>query len=111
MRALAVYPDIAEVRLIDVAEPPAPTGHQVRLAVYEVGICGTDREIAAFEYGQPPPDSEYLILGHEAVAEVIDVGPEVSSVRTGDLVVLTVRRPCPDPGCRGCNIGRQDFCT
>jgi glucose 1-dehydrogenase len=111
MRALAAYPERAEIRIIDVAEPAAPTGHQVRLAVLEVGICGTDRDIAAFETGQPPPGSDHLILGHEAVAEVIETGPEVTTVRTGDLVVLTVRRPCPDPGCRACTIERQDFCT
>ena len=111
MRALAAYPDRAELRVIDVAEPPAPTGHQVTLAVLEVGICGTDRDIAAFEYGQPPPGSDHLILGHEAVAEVVATGSEVTTVRNGDLVSLTVRRPCPDVSCRACAIGRQDFCT
>ena len=111
MRAVAAYPDRAELRVIDVAEPAAPTGHQVRLAVLEVGICGTDRDIAAFEAGQPPPGSDFLILGHEAVAEVVDTGQEVTTVRPGDQVVLTVRLPCPIPSCRACTIGRQDFCT
>jgi threonine dehydrogenase-like Zn-dependent dehydrogenase len=111
MRALAAFPDKAELRLIEVAEPPAPTGHQVRLSVVEVGVCGTDRDIAAFEYGQPPPGSDHLILGHEAVVEVMDVGPAVTTLHPGDLAVLTVRRPCGDPGCRACTVGRQDFCT
>src|SRR5215475_14379777 len=111
MRALAVYPDQAELRVINVAEPAEPTGHQVRLAVLEVGICGTDREIAAFEYGEPPPGSDHLILGHEVVAEVIDTGPLVTTVRPGDLAVLTVRRQCPVPTCRACRNDRQDFCT
>jgi threonine dehydrogenase-like Zn-dependent dehydrogenase len=111
MRALAAYPDSAEVRVVDVAEPPEPTGHQVRLAVLEVGICGTDRDIAAFEYGEPPHGSDHLILGHEVVAEVIDTGPLVTTVNTGDLAVLTVRRPCAVPTCRACAAGRQDFCT
>jgi threonine dehydrogenase-like Zn-dependent dehydrogenase len=83
----------------------------VLLHVLEVGICGTDREIAAFEYGDPPIGSDHLILGHEAVAEVIQIGDDVSTVRVGDLVVPTVRRPCTDPGCRACRAGRQDFCT
>src|SRR5262245_30789247 len=111
MRALAAYPDRADIRIIDVAEPAKPTAHQVRLAVHEVGICGTDRDIAAFEYGEPPPGSDYLILGHEVVGHVIDTGSEVATVQAGDLVVLTVRRPCPDPNCRACTTGRQDFCT
>jgi threonine dehydrogenase-like Zn-dependent dehydrogenase len=111
MRALAVFPGRAEIRVIDVLEPTAPTGHQVSLAILEVGICGTDRDIAAFESGEPPPGSDHLILGHEAVAEVIGTGPDVTTVSVGDLVVPTVRLPCPDPHCRACTIGRQDFCT
>ncbi|NUO58554.1 MAG: glucose 1-dehydrogenase [Hamadaea sp.] len=111
MRALAVFREQQDVRVIDVAEPPAPTGRQALLRVLEVGICGTDREIAAFEYGDPPTGSDYLILGHEAVAEVLETGPDVTELRVGDLVVPTVRRPCADSGCRTCRIGRQDFCT
>lgn len=111
MRAVAVLRDQQDVRVIDIPEPPAPTGRQVLLRILEVGICGTDREIAAFEYGDPPPGSDYLVLGHEGVGEVVDVGPDVSRVRVGDRVVPTVRRPCSDPGCPACRAGRQDFCT
>jgi threonine dehydrogenase-like Zn-dependent dehydrogenase len=108
VRAVAVFPDQHDIRVIDVAEPPPPAGHQVLLRVLEVGVCGTDRDIAAFEYGDPPPGSDHLILGHEAVAEV---GEDVADLRVGDLVVPTVRRPCPDPSCRACRARRQDFCT
>jgi threonine dehydrogenase-like Zn-dependent dehydrogenase len=111
MRAVAAFPKQHEVRVIDVAEPPPPTGHQVLLRILEVGICGTDREIATFEYGEPPAGSDYLILGHEAVAEVLQIGEEVTTVAVGDLVIPTVRRPCTDPHCRACRAGRQDFCT
>jgi threonine dehydrogenase-like Zn-dependent dehydrogenase len=41
---------------------------------------------------------------------VIEVGPAVSRVNVGDLVVLTVRRPCPHPECRPCRAGYPDFC-
>src|SRR5262245_34154943 len=111
MRAVTVSREKHDVRIRDVAEPSPPTGHEVLLRVLEVGICGTDREIAAFEYGDPPHGSDYLILGHEAVAEVLQTGDEVTTVNVGDLVVPTVRRPCPDPSCRACRVGRQDFCT
>ena len=111
MRAVAVFPDQHDIRVIEVAEPPPPAGHQVLLRVLEVGICGTDRDIAAFEYGDPPAGSDHLILGHEAVAEVVEVGEDVATVRAGDLVVPTVRRPCPDRSCRACRAERQDFCT
>ncbi len=37
-------------------------------------------------------------------------GSQVSNVKAGDLVVMTVRRPCPHPACVACREGRQDFC-
>jgi threonine dehydrogenase-like Zn-dependent dehydrogenase len=76
----------------------------------EVGVCGTDREIASFQYGTPPPGSPHLVIGHESLAEVVEVGPEVTRVKWGDLVVPMVRRPCPHDWCVACRESRQDFC-
>ena len=76
----------------------------------DIGICGTDKEICSFAYGTPPPGDDYLIIGHESVAEVTEVGSAVSRLRVGDLVVPTVRRPCPHPECRACRSGHQDYC-
>jgi len=41
---------------------------------------------------------------------VVDAGSAVTKVKPGDLVVMTVRRPCPHPNCIACRDGRQDFC-
>jgi threonine dehydrogenase-like Zn-dependent dehydrogenase len=82
----------------------------VRCRVLEVGVCGTDREICRFEFGTPPPGADHLVLGHECLAEVIGVGPEVRAIAAGDLVVPAVRRPCPHEACAPCRTGRQDFC-
>jgi threonine dehydrogenase-like Zn-dependent dehydrogenase len=79
--------------------------------VLEVGICGTDKEICAFEYGTPPKGSPYLVLGHESLSEVVETGDEVSRLKRGDLVVASVRRPCPHETCVACRMGRQDFCA
>jgi glucose 1-dehydrogenase len=80
------------------------------MRVLDVGVCGTDRDIVSFQYGTPPAGSEYLIIGHESLSEVVETGPKVSKVKRGDLVVMTVRRPCPHPECVACRQGRQDFC-
>ncbi len=77
----------------------------------EVGICGTDKEICRFEYGTPPEGSDYLIIGHESLGEVVEVGPAVEYLKAGDLVVTMVRRPCTHPECRPCRTGHQDFCS
>ena len=110
MKALAVFPSTREVRLIDHPEPVVQLPTQVKLRILEAGICGTDREIASFEYGMPPADSPYLIIGHEALGEVVEVGSKVADFVPGDLAVLTVRRPCSHERCAPCRRGRQDFC-
>jgi threonine dehydrogenase-like Zn-dependent dehydrogenase len=76
----------------------------------EAGICGTDKEICSFQYGTAPQGSDHLILGHESLGEVVEVGSEVSGFKVGDLVVPSVRRPCPHASCLACQEGRQDFC-
>src|ERR1043166_4136441 len=111
MKAIAVFPNKHEARIIDQSEPKISRPTDVKLRVLEVGVCGTDKEICAFEYGTPPKGSEYLVLGHESLGEVIEVGPAVKRVKVGDLVVPTVRRPCPHDYCPACRMGRQDFCT
>jgi threonine dehydrogenase-like Zn-dependent dehydrogenase len=54
---------------------------------------------------------EALVLGHEALGEVVDVGLSVARLKRGDLVALTVRRPCNEAACVACRAGRQDFCV
>ncbi len=110
MRAVAVYPAQREVRVIDHPEPKLSSPTQAKMRVLDVGVCGTDREIISFQYGTPPDGFDYLIIGHESLSEVVEVGAEVSKVKPGDLVIMTVRRPCPHPECVACRAGRQDFC-
>lgn len=111
MRAVAVFPHSREVKLIDVEEPQITHPNEVKLRMLEVGICGTDKEICSFQYGTPPEGSDYLILGHESLGEVIEISPEVRGISVGDLVVTMVRRACPHAACRPCRAGRPDFCV
>jgi threonine dehydrogenase-like Zn-dependent dehydrogenase len=83
---------------------------QALLHVWEVGICGTDREIASFQHGEPPSGSDYLVIGHESVAEVVETGAEVRLLRPGDIVVPLVRGPCHHSSCLACRANRPDFC-
>src|SRR5215467_10080866 len=110
MQALAVFPSKKRLQLVDVPQPKLQRATDVLLRVHEVGLCGTDREISSFEYGSPPQGSDRLILGHESLAEVVEIGREVRSLKPGDLVVAMVRRPCPHAECRACRAGRPDFC-
>lgn len=61
--------------------------------------------------GFPPEVGPHLVIRHEAVGEVVEAGPGVTTLTRGDLVVHTVRRPCNRPECEACKQGRQDFCV
>jgi threonine dehydrogenase-like Zn-dependent dehydrogenase len=111
MRAMAVFPDRRELRIVEVPPPALKGERDVMVRVREVGICGTDREISAFHFGTPAVGREALVLGHEALGEVIDVGSSVRTLKRGDLVAMTVRRPCTEDTCVACRAGRQDFCV
>jgi len=110
MRAVAVFPGPRQVRIVDHPEPKIESPTQAKIRMLNVGVCGTDREIVTFQYGAPPDGFDYLVIGHESLGEIIETGPGVSKVKRGDLVVATVRRPCPHPECIACRQGRQDFC-
>jgi len=110
MKAVAVFPGSRQVTIIEQEDPLIARPDQVLLRMLDIGICGTDKEICTFEYGTPPPGDDYLVIGHEALAEVTHVGSAVERLRPGDLVVPSVRRPCPHPGCLACRSGHQDYC-
>ena len=110
MKAVAVFPAKRQAQLIDLPEPRIAAPTEAKMRVLDVGVCGTDREIVTFQYGAPPDGFDYLVIGHESLSEVVEVGAQVSRVKPGDLVVMTVRRPCPHPSCIACREGRQDFC-
>src|SRR6185295_7661356 len=110
MRAVGVVPAKREVRLIDHDAPKISSAKHVKIHSLEVGVCGTDREICTFVYGSPPDGFDYLVLGHESLGEVVEVGDGVSRFKPGDLVVPSVRRPCPHSHCLPCREDKQDFC-
>jgi threonine dehydrogenase-like Zn-dependent dehydrogenase len=110
MKAVAIFPKTHEIKLIDHEEPRITTSTQVKLRTLEVGVCGTDKKITSFQFGSPPAGYDYLVIGHEMLGEVVEVGSQVHAIKPGDLAVTMVRHLCPHEYCRPCRVGRQDFC-
>jgi threonine dehydrogenase-like Zn-dependent dehydrogenase len=110
MKAGAVFPTKHRVEIVALDEPNISSPKQIKLRILEVGVCGTDREICHFHHGTAPEGSEFLVLGHESLAEIVETGREVSRLRPGDLVVPMVRLACGDAACGACRAGRPDFC-
>ena len=86
-----------------------PKKGELLLRVQQVGVCGTDMDIVNGFYGEPPTGSKYLVLGHESLSRVAEVGPGCRGFKKGDLVVPTVRRNCPE-NCLNCRSGESDMC-
>jgi threonine dehydrogenase-like Zn-dependent dehydrogenase len=107
MRAVAVTPMRAgSARQVELPIPTVTRDTAV-MRVLEVGIDGTDMEINGGLYGEAPPGSDFLVIGHEALSVVEAVGEGVLGFTPGDLVVSTVRRPDDCPNCRA---GESDMC-
>lgn len=108
MKALTVLPLTANsARVEEIAEPKSSDG-DVLVETIAVGICGTDLEIIAGDYGWSPPGEERLVLGHESIGRVVE-SPSSGTLKAGDLVVGIVRRPDPVP-CYACAQGEWDAC-
>ena len=107
MRAIVVRPGTPGAELLELPEPPADAA-AILVEGLALGVCGTDREIAAGAYGWAPPGRDDLVLGHESLGRVLDA-PADSGLHAGDLVAGIVRRPDPEP-CACCAMGRWDEC-
>lgn len=110
MRAVTVNFDSHAVEVKHVAEPENLTDAEVLFRIHQVGVCGTDREIAAVRLVLPPEGDSFLTLGHEALGQIVETGRAVRDVKPGDWVVPMVRRPC-EPACRPCAADRSDLCA
>ncbi len=97
-------------RELTLPDPRPPGWGEVLLRVEEAGVCGTDRELAAFRLGRPPEGELALAIGHEAVCRVLETGPGATRFAPGDWVVPSVRRTC-SPACASCSRGRRDLCV
>lgn len=91
------------VSLVTIVVPdPGPGEALVR--VQACGVCHTD-----LHYREGGINDEFpFLLGHEAAGVVESVGPDVTSVKSGDFVVLNWRAVCGE--CRSCRRGRPWYC-
>lgn len=112
-QALGTQPAIAirplEPESLHLTEIPRgePGPGQARVRILQVGVCGTDRELIAAHFGRAPAGENALVLGHEMLGRVEEVGPGVGDLQAGEFVSATVRRP---DGCPSCQAGQPDMC-
>src|SRR4051812_23079347 len=88
----------------DVPEPKLEEGGQALVRPLAVALCDLDANIVNGEFPLPAP----VAMGHEFVAEVVDVGDGVKSVRPGDRAVVPFQISCGE--CARCRRGRTGDC-
>ncbi|GAA4137451.1 zinc-dependent alcohol dehydrogenase [Actinomadura keratinilytica] len=103
MRALVLTADRRlELAERDRPQPKAPRDVLVR--VVQTGICGTDRSVLVGKFAAEPG----VIMGHEAVGEVAEIGPDVTDLAIGDRVIVNPTLYCGR--CIRCLRGQTNFC-
>jgi len=94
--------------LADVPEPPVGI-NDVLIRVDRTGICGTDLHIYKWDAWAQKTIPVPMVVGHEFVGEVVEVGSNVNDFHTGDIVSAEGHVVCGR--CRNCLAGRRHLCA
>ena len=108
MKALVKTAPGPGLELLDVPEP-SMTINDVRIRVHKTGICGTDLHIADWDPWAQRTIKPPLIVGHEFVGEVLEIGSNVHDIAPGDIVSGEGHVVCGR--CRHCRAGRWHLCA
>ncbi len=101
----AVAFEAAKPLQIETVQLEGPKAGEVMVEIHATGICHTDEFTLS---GADPEGLFPAILGHEGAGVVVEVGPEVQSVKPGDHVI-----PLYTPECRQCEYclsGKTNLC-
>ena len=87
---------------------PSPGINDVLIRVHKTGICGTDLHIYKWDAWAQKTIPVPMVVGHEFVGEVVEVGSNVNDFHPGDIVSAEGHVVCGR--CRNCLAGRRHLC-
>jgi threonine 3-dehydrogenase len=95
---------------LELREVPMPTvgPDDVLIAVHRMSICGTDLHIYDWNEWAAATIAPPLVIGHEFMGVVADVGDHVTDIVVGDRVTAEGHVTCGR--CRNCRAGRRHLC-
>lgn len=99
----AVFHGTNDIRIREISRPHAGAGEAV-IRVTLTTICGTDLHILRGEYPVKPG----LVIGHEPVGVIEELGPGVTGYEVGDRVLVGAITPCGQ--CFACLSGHLSQC-
>ena len=108
MKALVKRNRAPGLCLEDVDEPEIGI-NDVLIKIDRTGICGTDVHIYQWDAWAQKTIPVPMVVGHEFVGEIVEVGSNVSDFRLGDIVSGEGHVVCGR--CRNCMAGRRHLCA
>lgn len=102
----AVFESIGVLKIKEVDVPKIQKGDDIICKVEVCSICGTDVHIMAVPPGYIAEPG--TILGHELVAEVVETGESVKTLKKGDRIVVNPNDYCGV--CRYCRMNLPNQC-
>ena len=88
---------------------PRPGINDVLIRVHRTGICGTDLHIYKWDEWAARTIPVPLVVGHEFVGEIVEVGSNVADFKPGQIVSGEGHVVCGR--CRNCLAGRRHLCA
>ena len=83
--------------------------NDVLIRVLRTGICGTDLHIHNWDAWAQQTIPVPMVIGHEFVGEVVEVGSNVTDFHPGEIVSGEGHVVCGR--CRNCMAGRRHLCA
>ncbi len=107
MRALVKAKAEPGLWMEEVPEPSIGPG-DVLIRVQKTSICGTDVHIHAWDEWAQETIPVPMVVGHEFMGVVAEVGADVEGLEVGDRVAGEGHITCGH--CRNCRAGRREYC-
>ncbi|MFL5756872.1 MAG: L-threonine 3-dehydrogenase [Chloroflexota bacterium] len=96
---------------LELCDVPVPDYgiNDVLIRVRKTGICGTDLHIESWDPWAARSIQPPLVIGHEFVGEIVEVGSNVADFEPGEIVSGEGHMTCGR--CRHCLAGRRHLCA
>ncbi len=107
MKALSKLHSEPGIWMVD-ADKPEVGPNDLLIEIHKTAICGTDLHIYKWDEWSQNTIPVPMIVGHEYVGKVVDMGSEVAGFSVGDRVSGEGHITCGH--CRNCRAGRRHLC-
>ena len=93
---------------LEEVEVPQPGKNDVKIKISKTSICGTDLHIYNWDRWSQETIPVPMVIGHEFVGHIAEIGENVMGFKVGDLVSGEGHIVCGH--CRNCLAGRRHLC-